>query len=106
MACHAFGLLSLLTVAALSGCASTDLGADPSASFKVAETMNSGGYTYLKLDGVEGPSWFAVPECEVAVGDRVTVAPKAMKMRDFKSSTLNRTFAAIYFATGLEKVAR
>lgn len=107
---HTFGLLSLLAVAVLSGCATNDLGGelgnDPSAGLKIAETMNSGGYTYVKFDGVAGPSWFAVPECEVAVGDRVTVAPDAMVMRNFESRTLNRTFAAISFAAGLEKVAR
>lgn len=107
---HTFGLLSLLAFAALSGCASSDIASDiatdPSSGFKVTETMNSGGYTYVKLDGVKGPSWYAVPECEVAIGDRVTVASEAMMMRDFKSGTLNRTFTAIYFASGLEKVTR
>tara|TARA_R110002096_G_scaffold92305_3_gene208717 strand:+ start:4135 stop:4455 length:321 start_codon:yes stop_codon:yes gene_type:complete len=103
---HTFGQICLLAVAAFSGCATNDLGSDPSAGFKIVETMNSGGYTYVKLDGVEGPAWFAVPECEVAVGDRVTVGSEPMMMRNFESRTLNRTFAVISFASGLEKVAR
>jgi hypothetical protein len=67
----------------------------------VVATMNSGGYTYIKLLNAEAPTWYAVPECEVAVGDRVEVAPGAMAMQNFESRTLKRTFALIYFADGL-----
>lgn len=71
---------------------------------RVVETMDSGGYTYVKLEAGEGAQWYAVPECEVAVGDRVQVAAGAMAMRDFESRTLDRTFPLIYFAGSLEVV--
>ena len=70
----------------------------------VVETMNSGGYTYMQLQSGEGTSWYAVPECKVAVGDRVEVASGAMTMQNFESRTLKRTFPVIYFAQGVTKV--
>jgi len=71
---------------------------------EVVETMDSGGYTYVRLATSKGRVWYAVPQCKVAVGDRVEVAAGAMQMNDFKSGTLDRTFKVIYFASGLEKV--
>jgi len=70
----------------------------------VVATMNAGGYTYIKLQIAGVATWYAVPECEVAVGDLVEVAPGAMAMRNFESRTLKRTFSLIYFAEGLTKV--
>ncbi|AGF78388.1 hypothetical protein UWK_01831 [Desulfocapsa sulfexigens DSM 10523] len=67
---------------------------------KVLETMNSNGYTYMKVDiGAEQP-WVAIPEAQVAVGQEVTYQP-GMVMNNFASKTLNRTFDAIVFSAGL-----
>ena len=91
----------------LAGCQTTGDGGDDSlgnAGVAVVETMNAGGYTYVKLGSRDGPAWYAVPECEVAIGDRVQVADGAMTMRNFESRALSRTFPVIYFASGLEKV--
>ncbi|MDO5675013.1 MAG: OB-fold nucleic acid binding domain-containing protein [bacterium] len=68
---------------------------------KVVETMNAGGYTYLLVDSREGKVWVAIPETTVAAGQEVVSAP-GMVMRDFTSKTLNRSFAQIIFAPGLE----
>ena len=38
----------------------------------VLETMDSGGYTYARLDTVEGEVWAAAPITPLEVGDRVT----------------------------------
>ena len=62
----------------------------------VAETMNSGGYTYARLtaDGTE--TWIAGTEFPLKVGDTVSAAVD-MPMEQFHSRTLNRDFPLIYF---------
>jgi len=64
----------------------------------VLETMNSGGYTYVKVDNGEEEIWAAAGEFEIAVGDRV-VFPLETPMQDFHSNTLDRDFPLIYFAS-------
>lgn len=66
----------------------------------VAETMNSGGYTYLKVHNDGGDVWVAIPETTIEKGRQVTCLP-GMEMRDFQSKSLNRTFASILFSPGL-----
>src|SRR5512142_2739859 len=62
-----------------------------SLSGKVAETMNSGGYTYVLLDKKGKKTWVAVPEMTVAVGQEMTFQPGA-EMVNFTSKSLGRTF--------------
>ena len=62
----------------------------------VVETMSSGGYTYVKLKTPRGEVWAAIRQTPVKVGESVTVGGPMM-MKNFKSKTLNRTFAEIYF---------
>jgi hypothetical protein len=64
----------------------------------VLETMNSGGYTYLKLKTAEGETWAAVNEAKVAVGDSVGIL-NPMPMDGFESKTLNRKFDHIVFGS-------
>jgi len=71
-------------------------------SGKVLETMNSGSYTYIRIDYNGDEVWGAVPETKVEVGETVTFAP-GMWMVNFKSKTLNRTFYRIYFSGGIIK---
>ncbi len=66
----------------------------------VKETFDSGGYTYVQVATPSGSEWVAVPPTQLSVGQAVSVKPQ-MEMRDFKSSTLKRTFAHIYFAESL-----
>ena len=68
---------------------------------EILETMNSGGYTYVKLDTGKGQVWVAATETQVAVGQRVTV-PAGMLMKDFPSKTLDRTFPEIWFVGGIQ----
>lgn len=65
---------------------------------KVLETMNSGGYTYIRLETGAGETWAAVGEADVKVGTEVTITPQ-MTMNDFESPTLKRKFATIVFGT-------
>ncbi|MEK7389415.1 MAG: nucleotide-binding protein [Elusimicrobiota bacterium] len=62
----------------------------------VLETMDSGGYTYLRLKTPSGDRWAAVMKAKVKKGDTATVV-NTMEMKDFKSPTLKRTFKRIAF---------
>lgn len=66
---------------------------------EVLEVIDVPNYSYLRVGekGSEG-SWAAVPTAKVPVGTRVRIA-NAMKMSDFKSTALNRTFPVIFFGT-------
>jgi len=63
---------------------------------EVVETMNAGGYTYLNVKTAQGEVWAAGPETPVKAGD-VVAMPAGMKMENFTSDTLDRTFDAVYF---------
>ncbi len=66
----------------------------------VAETMNSGVYTYVLLDRQGEKEWFAVPEALVKVGDEIQILP-GMQMGSYTSPTLKRTFDKIVFSPGI-----
>jgi hypothetical protein len=68
-------------------------------SGKVAETMNSGGYTYILLNKGGEKTWVAVPEMQVSEGEEVVLRP-GIEMVKFTSSTLNRTFERIILSAG------
>jgi hypothetical protein len=71
---------------------------------KVLETMDAGGYTYMKIDTGLNQPWVAVPQSQVKVGEEVTYQP-GMVMNNFSSKTLNRTFESIVFSSGLAGAA-
>ncbi len=64
----------------------------------VVETMDSGGYTYARIDRGGAPVWIAGPATKLAVGARVE-ATGATLMNGFRSETLQRTFEQIYFVS-------
>lgn len=66
----------------------------------ILETMDSGGYTYVRLDLGEREVWAAAPPTRVSLGQVVTINDP-MPMQDFASSTLGREFELIYFASSL-----
>jgi len=65
---------------------------------KVVETIEVHNYTYLHIETATGKVWAAVPKAQVAAGSQVAVE-NAMKMSNFHSPTLNRTFEEIFFGT-------
>ncbi len=71
----------------------------PSISGKIAETMNSGGYTYLCIEKDGKKTWAAIPETKVTVGENISLPP-GYEMVNFTSKTLNRTFEKVIFTTG------
>ncbi|NTU41617.1 MAG: DNA-binding protein [Nitrospirales bacterium] len=68
-------------------------------SGKVMETMNSGGYTYVRLLKDGENTWVAVPQMDVTIGSEASFAP-GNEMTDFESKSLNRKFDRIIFSNG------
>ena len=69
----------------------------------VTETVNAAGYTYLQVQAGELSIWLAAPETELKVGQKVAWNG-GMKMPQFHSGTLNRTWDEIYFVDGVTVV--
>lgn len=69
---------------------------------KVVETMDAGPYTYIQLDiGSDMRLWAAIPKKDLEIGEEITLHGGDMVVENFNSSTLNRTFDIIIFATGV-----
>ena len=69
----------------------------------VAETMNAGGYTYVRLQSAgKADVWAAAPEFAAKVGDRLSV-PLEMPMVNFESKSLERRFALVYFVSTVSR---
>jgi hypothetical protein len=69
----------------------------PSQSGTALETMEGGGYTYIRLDQDGKMVWIAVRRTEVTIGDRVEYVEQ-MRMPNFTSKTLKKSFDEIVFA--------
>jgi hypothetical protein len=68
-------------------------------SGKVVETMDSGRYTYVRLEKGDKKLWLAVPKMKVVVGQDMSFRP-GLEMINFESKTLNRKFDKIIFSQG------
>jgi uncharacterized protein YuzE len=68
-------------------------------SGKVVETMDAGGYTYIKLEKDGKQTWAAVPTMKVTVGEEMDLLPGAV-MTNFTSKSLNKTFESVVFSGG------
>jgi hypothetical protein len=95
-------LLGLLLLSLALGAAAAT--AEP-AEFtgKVLETMSTDTYTYVRVGNGREEAWAAAPRFAVAVGEEVAFST-AMPMKDFKSETLKRTFAVVYFTSEIRRL--
>lgn len=75
-------------------------GSGDTVSGVVAETINSGGYTYARLTGASGDTWIAATEMPLEKGANVA-AGVSVVMDNFHSRTLNRDFPKVAFVTDL-----
>ena len=73
----------------------------PKRQGRVLETMVSGGYRYARVDFCGFEQWVAGPSAELVIGQTVST-DTGMRMTEFHSSTLNRTFASIDFVNSLD----
>ena len=69
---------------------------------KVTETMDAGSYTYVQVDDGKQKLWAATTHMDVKPGETVTV-PNGIKMENYKSSALDRTFDVVYFVGGIAR---
>jgi len=76
--------------------------ASSSYTAKVLETLQSGGYTYMKVKEGKNTYWIAMTQRDVKVGDTVKYSEQGW-MKNFHSKTLNRTFKDILFAGDIAK---
>ncbi len=76
---------------------------DTSGAFsgKVTETMDTGEYTYVRVDTGKTNVWAAAPKFSVKVGDTATI-PAGMAMPQYHSKTLNKDFDLVYFTDRVE----
>lgn len=81
---------------ALEANKSTGASSQTTASGKVTETMNSGGYTYAKIVKDSKENWVAFSTMETHVGDFLTFEG-CVEMQKFESKSLKRTFDSILF---------
>jgi hypothetical protein len=68
---------------------------------KIEETMDSGGYTYMKVSEGGKNYWIAATKIAVKRGDTISFTQE-MQMHNFKSKTLNRTFENIIFVSEVQ----
>jgi len=70
---------------------------------KAKEVLAGGGFTYVLIAAEKGDTWVAVPQTKVEVGEVCSVAGAGGQvMQNFPVKSLNRTFAEIVFAPGIE----
>ena len=67
-------------------------------SAKIIEALNSGGYTYIKVQEGKESYWIAMTQRTVTKGETIEYGEQGW-MQDFHSKTLNRTFDKILFAS-------
>jgi hypothetical protein len=73
-----------------------------SRSGEVIDQVNSGSYSYLQLKENDKLYWVAVPTMKIENGESIYFS-QYMEMKDFKSETLNRTFASVLFVNDASK---
>lgn len=66
----------------------------------VLETIDTAGYTYIRVKTADKELWAAAPQFKVAVGDSVII-PEGMAMPNYHSNTLNRDFDVVYFVNSV-----
>ncbi len=69
---------------------------------EVVESLNGGGYTFIKGNENGNEFWIAVREMDVNVGE-VYYFTGSMVMNNFESKSLNRTFETILFVDKVSK---
>ncbi len=86
-------------VTIMLGC-STLLIAKTEHTGKVLEVLHSGPYSYLKVQEEHATNWVAVTRTPVPTGSVISYQ-EAMRVQDFESKTLHKTFKNLIFADAI-----
>jgi len=70
---------------------------------RVANTVDSGGYTYIEVDKSGAKEWLAAPRIKLKKGERIRYS-KGLLMKDFYSNSLKRSFDRILFVGSIKSV--
>ncbi|WP_371374300.1 hypothetical protein [Thalassotalea aquiviva] len=76
--------------------------ATASTSGQVAQVIASAGYSYIEVAMSTGNVWLAAPQTSVQSGDTISWQDGAV-MKNFKSSSLDKTFEQIIFVDKISK---
>ncbi|MCX7770347.1 MAG: hypothetical protein N2202_04600 [Proteobacteria bacterium] len=88
----------LLLILSLLFYSTTNLFAQSNHKGKVLETFQVENYTYVKINENSKDVWIAIPKLDVKVDDTIETS-EGIIMKDFRSTSLKRTFPEIIFAT-------
>ena len=90
-------LVFIITVALSSCSKKQDVKVAPGVhAVTVVSNIDASNYTYLEVSENGNQYWIAVPQIKANKGETLYYS-KSMEMKNFKSPTLNRTFASILF---------
>jgi hypothetical protein len=91
---------ALLALAACAKPAAKPVAAVDGSKLKgtVVETLDSGGFTYVRLKTASGEKWVVTSPVDVKTGSDVSVS-SAMTVEKFESKSLHRTFDNIVFGS-------
>ena len=67
----------------------------------VMDVLDTTGYTYMELENGGNKFWIAAPTTKVSKGDHIRFV-ESMRMTNFTSKTLNRTFSTVIFVSSTE----
>ena len=67
----------------------------------VVDAIDGGGYTYLQIDDTKKKYWVAVEGVKIEKGTEVRFTEE-MRVKNFQSKALNRTFDEVVFASNLQ----
>lgn len=67
----------------------------------VTSIIDTAGYTYMELANGDKKFWIAAPTTKVKEGDHIRFVEN-MRMHNFTSKTLNRTFDEVIFVTSTQ----
>ncbi|MCC6915802.1 NrfJ [Nitrosomonas sp.] len=67
----------------------------------VVSSIDAAGYTYMELANGDKKIWIAAPTTKVSNGEHIRFVEN-MRMHNFTSKTLNRTFNELIFVTSTQ----
>lgn len=67
----------------------------------VVSSIDAAGYTYMELTNGSRKFWIAAPTTKVSNGEHIRFV-ESMRMHNFTSKTLNRTFNELIFVTSTQ----
>ena len=96
-------LASLISLNVSAAYAEAPAGAEtfPADEGIVVSSIDTAGYTYMELANGDKKFWIAAPTTKVEKGEHIRFVEN-MKMHNFTSKTLNRTFNELIFVTSTQ----